>query len=285
MDTERIHRAVSGDGTEIAGRVHGQGPPLVLVHGSFEDGDLDWAAMLPHLRERFTCYLMSTRGRGRSGAAADLSPQRRVEDVTAYVESIGEPVYLFGESDGAALALGAAARTGAVSAVAGHEPPVFEVLGAADGARFEETVGRAGDAAAAGDPVEAARIFAHLIAGEDELAALSSSNYFADAARYVPTFLAELEQEAGSEFSPTDPAVLAKITAPVLLLHGSRSALRDFFTAGVRHVVEHVPHARVCEIPGSGHWGVTLAPEPIAAELSRFLGPADSVASADQRSR
>ena len=28
---ERIHRAVSADGTEIAGRVQGHGPPLILV--------------------------------------------------------------------------------------------------------------------------------------------------------------------------------------------------------------------------------------------------------------
>jgi hypothetical protein len=33
-DRDRIHRTVSTDGTEIVGSVHGQGPPLVLVHGS-----------------------------------------------------------------------------------------------------------------------------------------------------------------------------------------------------------------------------------------------------------
>jgi pimeloyl-ACP methyl ester carboxylesterase len=30
---DRVQRAVSADGTEIAGHVFGQGPPLVLVHG------------------------------------------------------------------------------------------------------------------------------------------------------------------------------------------------------------------------------------------------------------
>ncbi len=37
MTNERIHRAMSRDGTEIAGRVYGQGPPLVLVHGAMDD--------------------------------------------------------------------------------------------------------------------------------------------------------------------------------------------------------------------------------------------------------
>lgn len=39
---------------------------------------------------------MSTRNRGASGASADLSPQRLVEDVTAYATSVGEPVGLAG---------------------------------------------------------------------------------------------------------------------------------------------------------------------------------------------
>lgn len=279
MDEDRIHRAVSDDGTEIAGRVHGQGPALVLVHGSFEDGDLDWVAMLPFLRKRFTCYLMSTRGRGLSGESADLSPARRVADVTAFVDSIGEPVSLFGESDGGVLALGAAARSRAVSAVAVHEPSVFEVLGERDGARFEDAVARAGDAAASGNLVDAAHIFAGFIANDDELTALSASRYFEECARYIPTFLRELEQEAQAQGpGPTDPSVLAKITAPVLLLQGSRSALRDFFTDGVRHIAEHAADTRVREVADGGHWGVTLAPEPIADELVRFFAPVAEVA-------
>ena len=63
MSEERIQRAVSVDGTEIAGRVLGQGPPLVLVHGGWGDGEVAWEALLPHLTDRFTCYLPSTRGR------------------------------------------------------------------------------------------------------------------------------------------------------------------------------------------------------------------------------
>ena len=39
MTHTRVHRAVSADGTEIAGRVQGEGPALVLVHGGIGDGD------------------------------------------------------------------------------------------------------------------------------------------------------------------------------------------------------------------------------------------------------
>jgi pimeloyl-ACP methyl ester carboxylesterase len=100
---------VSADGTEIAGRVQGDGPALVLVHGGIGDGEIAWDAMLPHLIDRFTCYLPSTRGRGLSGDNPDHSPPRLEDDVTAFVGSIGEPVYLAGWSGSGAWVLGTAA--------------------------------------------------------------------------------------------------------------------------------------------------------------------------------
>ncbi len=51
MNEKQIQRAVSADGTEIVGRVVGQGPALVLVHGGIGHGDLAWealAAAAPH---------------------------------------------------------------------------------------------------------------------------------------------------------------------------------------------------------------------------------------------
>ena len=106
MNEKRIHRAVSADGTEIAGRVVGEGPALVLVHGGIGHGDLAWEALLPHLTDRFTCYLPSTRGRGLSSDNPDHSPARLEEDVTAFVDSIGEPVCLVGWSGSGAWVLG-----------------------------------------------------------------------------------------------------------------------------------------------------------------------------------
>jgi hypothetical protein len=96
----RIHRAVSADGTEIAGRVHGQGAPLVLVTGGPGDGETSWRSLGPFLSEQFTCYCMSTRGKGLSADHSDHSVGRRVQDITAFVDSIGKPVRLTGHSSG-----------------------------------------------------------------------------------------------------------------------------------------------------------------------------------------
>lgn len=106
MDEDRIHRAVWEDGTQIVGRVQGHGPPIVLVHGGLGDGEVSWRFMLPFLVDPFTCYMMSTRGRGLSGEHPDHSRQRHFEDVAAFVESIGEPAGVFGHSAGAVWALG-----------------------------------------------------------------------------------------------------------------------------------------------------------------------------------
>ena len=116
-----VQVAISADGTEIVGRVRGQGPPLVLVHGAWGDGEVAYEALVPHLADRFTCYMPSTRGRGLSGNNANHSVHRLVQDVIAFIHSIGEPVYLVGWS-GIEPPLGAAAQSRAVSAVALFEP-------------------------------------------------------------------------------------------------------------------------------------------------------------------
>lgn len=272
MDEDRIHRAVSNDGTEIVGRVVGHGPPLVLVHGSLEDGDLCWEAMLPYLRPSFSCYLPSTRSRGLSGESDDLAPERRVEDIVSFVDSIGEPVSLFGESDGGTLALGAAEHSDAVSAVAVYESVVFEVAGQDVAGSLEETLPHVGEAVTDGRLTDAARIFSELVANDGELSTLVESGYLDDAGRYMPVLLQELEHSAQSQsLSATDPSRLGKITVPTLLLHGEDSALHDWFRDGVRHVAEHVADARVRQVVGAGHFGVAIEPEGIANELIRFL--------------
>ena len=64
MSDRRTHYVTTTDGVSIGGTVHGQGHPLVFVHGMLADGDTDWQALLPRLTGQFTCYLPSYRGRG-----------------------------------------------------------------------------------------------------------------------------------------------------------------------------------------------------------------------------
>lgn len=267
-----IHRAVSDDGTEIVGRVHGQGPPLVLVPGALGDGETVWEPLLPLLTDRFTCYAMSTRGRGLSGHSTDLSIERLVQDVTAFAESIDEPVGVMGWSSGALLSLATAEKTDAVSAVAAYEPPVFEVMSEDVSARMMATIGRVGEAAEEDRLVDAARAWIEFVANDDELADAAELDFFEPLAPNVPIQLQEFEQVFESEgTSPTDPSELTKISVPVLLLQGTRSMPDPWMNDSAHHVAEHVADIHVREIADAGHLGPVLEPEAVADELGRFF--------------
>lgn len=268
MDTDRIHRAVSADGTEIAGRVHGHGPPLVLVPGGPADGETAWPGLLPHLSEHFTCYAINTRGRGMSGDHPDHSRERIVGDVVAFVESIGDDVLLFGHSAGGTHALEAAAHTSAVGALALYEPTLTELAGAEVSARFSDAFARVRDAVDDGRPADGAWIFLEelAMANDTERAILSE----VDAAReMVPLVPLVLEEQAQSGFPQlSDLSLLERVTMPVLLLHGSRT---DPFYAGVvTDLAGRIADCRVHEIAGVGHLGPEIDPEPVAAELVRL---------------
>jgi pimeloyl-ACP methyl ester carboxylesterase len=272
MADERIHRAVSADGTEIAGRVRGRGQALVLVHGGIGDGDVAWQAMLPYLTDRFTCYLPSTRGRGLSSDNPDHSPARLEEDIIAFVDSIGEPVCLVGWSGSGAWVLGAAAFSASVAAVAAYEPFVLAVMRDGDQARTFATMEDVGLAAGDGRLVDAVRSFAAWICTDAEVAALEETDFYERWAGCVPAMLRFVQEDASYKGArPTDPEVLGTITAPVLVLRGQQTALGTFIHDAAQHVARHVPDAQARSLAAVGHFAPVLAPERIAGELISFF--------------
>jgi pimeloyl-ACP methyl ester carboxylesterase len=260
----RIHQAVSADGTEIAGRIHGDGPPLVLVHGGGGDGESSWRPLLPFLTGRFTCYTMSTRGRGLSADHPDHSLECLVQDVIAFADGIGKPTGIVGYSS--ALALAAAARTAAISAVAAYEPAVPAVA-SQDAARQQDAIERMISAADEGRLSDSVRIFFEEsgLFNEEEVAALRESGAFEAMAANVPAWCQEMPEYSRA----VDASVLEQITVPVLLLQGTRTA--PWFRDSVRYVAEKLTDATVVTIPGAGHMGPRLAPEPVAGEIARFF--------------
>ena len=272
MSNQRTHYVTTTDGVTIGGTVHGQGPPLVFLQGAVGDGDLDWDRLVGHLAGRFTCHLPSLRGRGLSGDHPDLSFGRLVDDVLAYVDSIGEPTGLVGWSGGAGLALAVGAQSDAVDAVAPVEPVVEGLMDEQERAVIGDAVARTGELAADGRLTAAARAFAGWPFNDEDLAVADDAGYFEAAGRYVPNLLNLLQQWMEHE-GPTldDSAVLGAISAPVLMLHGSDT--RPFFIDSARHVADHVPNARIHEIPGAGHAAPLTHPEALAEALTEFFSP------------
>lgn len=270
-DEERIHRASSDDGTEIAGHVHGEGPPLVFFHGGLTDGDKSWEGMLPFLTERFTCYLPSMRGTGLSEDHDDQRPERHCEDLAAFIDSIGEPVGLVGHSTGGYYGFGAVERGAAVAAMAAYEPPVFEFWEEGEDAeRFQEAVVAMGEAAAEGRLTDGARSFLRAVSNEREMDMMERSGVFEDVGPYAPTLLQVLEQAPETEApDPNDPSELSRVTIPVLLAYGSQSTAAH--ADSVSYLEGHLPNTQVREIPDLGHMAPELKPEPVADELIEFF--------------
>lgn len=269
MSNQRTHYVTTTDGVTIRGTVYGQGLPVVFLPGGIGDGDLDWHALLPHLTGRFTCYLPSLRGRGLSGDHPDLRLSRLVDDLVAYVDSIGKATGLVGWSAGG-MALAVAAQCDGVDALAAVEPTLARVMDDRERAALGGAVARMGELAADGNMAAAVRVFLGFAFNDEEIAVADEAGYFQATSPYVPTLLNQLAQTMHSEGpEPDDPALLGAISAPVLVLHGSDT--KPFFAAGARHVADHVPNARVHEIPGAGHASPLTHPEALAEALTEFF--------------
>lgn len=270
---QRTHYVTTTDGVTIGGTVHGQGPPLVFLHGMLGDGDLDWTPLMGHLADRFTCHLPSQRGRGLSGDHPNLSYRRQVDDYVAYIHSIGEPICLVSWSGGTWPALDATAQSDAVTAVASIEPESVGLADEQDRAAFGGAVERAAEIAGKGDLVAAVRPLADFVFNHEELSTLEKAGYLEDVARYIPNLLEFIEQlmeytENGG-VTADDPAVLSAIPAPVMVLHGSDA--KPLAVTSSRHVADHVPNGRIAEIPGAGHAAPLTHPELLAESLTDFF--------------
>jgi len=276
MSNQRTHCVTTTDGVTIGGTVHGQGPPLVFLQGVIGDGDIDWARLLEHVTDRFTCHLPSLRGRGLSGDHPDLSIGRQVDDMLAYVDSIGEPTGLVGWSGGANNALGVAAQSDALTLVAPFEPVAPSVMDEQVQAALADAAAETGKLAADGRLAAAAAAFARWPFRDEEIAVAEDAGYFTAAGRYVPNLLKLLQQLAEHGDPTADPDVLSAIRAPVVVLHGADT--KPFFTASARYVADGVPNARVHEIPGIGHAAPLTHPEQLAEALTEFFSPAQQLA-------
>jgi pimeloyl-ACP methyl ester carboxylesterase len=236
------------------------------------DGDIDWDRLVGHLTGRFTCHLPSMRGRGLSGDHPDLSPGRQADDILTYLDSIGEPTGLVGWSGGANLALAVAAQSDGVHAVAPFEPVMPSVMDEQVQAALGDALARTGELAAEGRLTAAVRAFLGWPFYDEEIAVAEDAGYVEAAGRYVPNLLNLLQQVMEHGDPAADPAVLGAISAPVAVLLGSDT--KPFFTASARHVVDHVPNARVHEIRGVGHAAPLIHPEALAKALIEFFAPA-----------
>lgn len=251
----------SADGTSIGYLKVGSGPALVVAHGSLSTGD-EWLPVANGLADRFTCYLMDRRGRGRSGGFGEYSLSKEAEDAKAVLDAAGSESALLGHSYGAVCALEAARRYSVPKLIL-YEPPL-PIHGSVVGPAFEDFKA----AVAQKDFDQALTIALRDIikAPEADIEGLRSSPQWAPTAALTPTWIPECEVMKRLEPGTTR---FADVTTPTLLLLGT--ATPPHHKDATRALQDTLPDARTVEIADQGHVAHLAATDEVVAAIARFL--------------
>ena len=253
--------ASSADGTMIAYERSGDGPPIILVGGAFNDRSTT-RALASVLASDFTAYSYDRRGRGDSGDSGPYAVQREIEDIAALIRAAGGSAYLYGLSSGAILAGYATADGLPVTGLALFEPP-FQV-GPHGGAKPElaERLAELVSAGRRGDAVElflteAVGVPAEAVTGMRGAPEWSWMEGLAHTLAYDTTV-------TGDGALPV--ARLGTITVPTVVVDstGSPEWLREAAAATARAI----PGATHRSLEGGFH---EVPPERLAAELRDAL--------------
>jgi pimeloyl-ACP methyl ester carboxylesterase len=255
------------DGTEPAYERHGDGRPLILLHGGMApqwywdpvvarlEGD---AAVVPDRPGFGTCL------DDPAETTADEVLAREVDYVRRLVDAVeGTPV-LFGHSFGGLTALEAAVDT-SVEAVVAYEPAVLP-----DGFREEaDLAARMETLVERGDRHEAVKRYVEQVlhpGGIDDLDAwLAEWPVWPDCVDLAEEVVRM--NDAVEQYRLPDRL---DVDAPALVLTGTDGPA--FLRESARAVHDALPHSRFVEFDGVSHSGPAEAPQRVTTAVDSFLG-------------
>jgi len=253
-DADQPRHVVSRDGAPIAVFSSGDGPPLILVHGTTAD-HTTWRATGPELAHGYRVHAIDRRGRGASGDApgdAGYSIELEYDDLAAVADAVaGEaemPVDVVGHSYGGRIGLGAALRTASIARLVVYEGAPSPAGG--EGYRPSGVEDRIASLIEAGDLDAAAQTFFREIVRmpETELDAYRANPVWPVRVAAVPTSLREIRAE-GSAAASLDE--LGSVAIPVLQILGGDSA--PPFHEATTALDERLANGRVVVIAGARH--------------------------------
>ncbi|WP_199441607.1 alpha/beta fold hydrolase [Umezawaea beigongshangensis] len=248
----------------------GDGPPLVLLHGWAQSGEV-WAPLLgdPALTGRHRVVAPDLRGHGESDVPADGydDPAAWADDVDAVLDHVGVPAVLVGWSYGGLVITDLLRERGA-DRVAG-----LVLVGAIT------EIGRGRPGGEIGDVMRAA--LPDALADDPGVAVPALSRFCAAVSpglpgevvqRWLGTALRVPPHVRGALFrrDVDSSAVLKGLDVPTLVVHGDSD--RVVAPGAAEHAAAQIPGAVLSRYAGTGHAPFAEHPERFAAELAAFAG-------------
>lgn len=254
---------ISIDGRRLHCDVHGNGPPVLLVHGFPLAGRL-WDPVVAALRHDYRLIVPDLRGHGSSEATSTATLGDYADDLARLLDAIDEqhPVVLVGMSMGGYIAFEFCRRhRGRVRAlVLTNTRAQADTPEAAEGRRETAArVQREGSAVVA--DAMTAKLFgpAAPAALRDEWHAIMAET---PPAGVAAALLAMAERPASVD-------TLAALDCPILIVAGEHDAITP--PADARSMLAAAPQARLEIIPAAGHMTVVEQPARFVAVLADFL--------------
>jgi pimeloyl-ACP methyl ester carboxylesterase len=258
-----MQKVISKDGTEIGFIKRGEGPPLLLIHGTTADHSR-WHPIIPYFENQFTVHAMDRRGRGMSGDSPEYSLFKEAEDIAAVIESIHESVFLLGHSHGAIASLEAALLTDNIKRLILYEPPLplgipTHPPGVPD--KMQSLINSNKNEAA----LEV--FFKEVVKMPDyEFEKYSKLPVYQRRIELVPTIPRELTLHRIYSFKPEK---FFDLQIPVLLMLGGDSP--KLFKEAIRVLDETLPNSTVVILPGQQHIAMDTDTEMFVREVKKFL--------------
>jgi pimeloyl-ACP methyl ester carboxylesterase len=244
---------VDVNGVHMYFELHGDGSPLVVLHGGMLTIELNFATLIPALSRKHQVIAAELQGHGRTADIdRKITPAALASDVVGLLDHLGiDSAHVLGHSMGAAVTLELAVRypqrVRSIVPISASVRPDGMHADLTDPAR-QATSSRMPTAQDFADFRAAyQRLSPHPEHFDDFLAALSSSN-------------ADLQGWSDDQ--------LAGITAPSMLVQGDH----DFVTVDHAALMQRlIPGARLAVLPDTTHMQVTRRANLLLPMLADFL--------------
>jgi len=258
-----MRTAISADGTKIAFDQTGQGPPVILVVGAFNERSTG-APLAEALELQLKVLNYDRRGRGASGDAQPYAVEREVEDLDALIREAGGAALVFGYSSGAILALEGAARGLNITKLALYEPPF--IVGDDIPRPPRDLAGQLARLVASGRRGEAVELFqSKMVRIPEQVVAQFRHAPFRPALEAIAHTLVYDASILGDQELPM--AQLRSIKVPTLVVYGGESP--TFLGNSAKALAQALPHGHVRALDGQTH---DIVPAALAPVLLEFFG-------------